>query len=101
MKHRIDISEIPAPNEPFLIEGEGRESALFNVEGKLFATDEECPHAGWKLSEGGLSGSIVPCLLHGAEIDVRNGKCVGGLTCSDVQSYPLEEKDGELFIELD
>ena len=101
MKYRLDIADFPSPGKGVLLEIEGREIALFNVEGKLFAIDDECPHAGWKLSEGELSGSIVTCLLHGAEFDVRSGKCVGGLTCSDVQSYPLEEKDGELFIELD
>ena len=101
MKHRIEIPEMPAPNKGTLVEVGGREIALFNVKGTLFAIDDECPHAGWKLSEGELSGSVVTCLLHGAEFDVRNGKSVGGLTCSDVQCYPLEEKNGELFIELD
>ena len=101
MKHRIEIPEIPELNKGILVEVEGRQIALFNVKGTLFAIDDECPHAGWKLSEGELSGSVVTCLLHGAEFDVRNGKSVGGLTCSDVQCYPLEEKDGEFFIQID
>ncbi len=100
MKYQIDLPNIPQSGNGILIEVEGREIALFNVEGKLFAIDDECPHAGWKLSEGELSGSVVTCLLHGAEFDVKTGECVGGLTCSDVQCYPLEEKDGTLFIEL-
>lgn len=101
MRHRIDIPEIPTSNKGVLIEVEGREIALFNVEGRIFAIDDECPHAGWKLSEGELVGDIVTCLLHGAEFDVKTGKCVGGLTCADVQCFPVEEKDGELYIELD
>ena len=54
MKHRIEIPEIPELNKGILVEVEGRQIALFNVKGTLFAIDDECPHAGWKLSEGEL-----------------------------------------------
>lgn len=101
MKKKINIPNTPSSGEAVLVEVEGQAIALFNVGGKFYAIDDECPHAGWKLSEGELTGNVVTCLLHGAEFDVRNGKCIGGLTCSDVQCYPLEEKNGEFFIEID
>ncbi len=100
MKHRVPPHKIPTSNTGKLIEVQEHEIALFNIGGHFYAVDDECPHAGWRLSEGELTGSVVTCLLHGAKFDVRNGRCVGGFTCADVQCYSVEEKDGALYIEL-
>lgn len=47
--------------------------ALFNVDGKIYALDNTCPHAGGPLGEGTLSGEIVECPWHGWRFNVRTG----------------------------
>lgn len=49
--------------------------ALFNVEGKFYATEDTCKHRGGSLGEGTLDESIVTCPLHGWTYDVTNGNC--------------------------
>jgi nitrite reductase/ring-hydroxylating ferredoxin subunit len=50
-----------------------REVAVFNCEGKFYAVDNVCPHAGGPLSEGQLDGSVVTCPWHGWRFDVCSG----------------------------
>jgi nitrite reductase/ring-hydroxylating ferredoxin subunit len=51
----------------------GREIALFNVGGKIYATTNTCPHAGGPLGEGDLEGTVVTCPWHGWQFDVTTG----------------------------
>lgn len=55
---------------------EGKEVGLFNVEGKIFAIDNLCPHRGGPLSDGRLEGRVVACPWHGWEFDVTTGALV-------------------------
>jgi len=56
------------------VEVEGYGVALFNVNGRIYALDNTCPHAGGPLGEGRLEGSIVTCPWHGWRFDVRTGE---------------------------
>ena len=42
-----DISEIPGGDAKAVKMGEGRSIALFNVDGEIYATDNQCPHMGY------------------------------------------------------
>jgi len=48
--------------------------ALFNVDGKFYALDGICPHAGGPLGEGELQGTVVTCPWHGWQFDVTTGQ---------------------------
>ncbi len=54
---------------------DGKEVALFNVGGEIFALDNTCPHAGGPLGEGSLEATIVTCPWHGWSFDVKTGEC--------------------------
>lgn len=56
------------------VEVEGYGVALFNVEGRIYALDNTCPHAGGPLGEGRLEGDIVTCPWHGWRFNVRTGE---------------------------
>jgi len=55
--------------------GDGREIAVFNVEGTYYAIDNRCPHQGGSLGKGPVEGTIVTCPLHRFKIDLRDGVC--------------------------
>ena len=46
---------------------------LYNVEGRVYAMEDACPHAGVHLSQGQLDGCVVTCLAHGWMFDIRTG----------------------------
>ena len=46
-------------------------------DGRVFATDNQCPHRGGPLSEGVLGNGRVICPLHGWKINLETGRCTG------------------------
>jgi nitrite reductase (NADH) small subunit len=56
------------------VEANGKQIALYNVDGTFYATDNTCLHRGGPLGEGTLNGNKVTCPWHGWEYDVTTGK---------------------------
>ena len=75
----------------------GKEVALFNVDGTIYALDDACAHAGASLGSGKLRGGFVTCPGHGFQYDVRSGFCasISGLR---VASYPVKVVDGKIMV---
>jgi naphthalene 1,2-dioxygenase system ferredoxin subunit len=55
---------------------EGRELALYNIDGEFYATESFCPHRGARLADGILCEHVIECELHGWQFDVRTGECL-------------------------
>jgi NAD(P)H-dependent nitrite reductase small subunit len=66
------VSEI-APGTAKKVEVSGKEIAIFNVDGTLYATSNICPHQGGPLDEGMVEGSTVVCPWHAWAFDVCTG----------------------------
>jgi nitrite reductase (NADH) small subunit len=49
------------------------EVVLLQVEGRLHAVQQACPHRGGPLSEGDQEGCLLYCPLHAWAFDVRTG----------------------------
>ncbi len=45
-----NVSEVPEGEAKAVQMGEGRSITLFNVNGKIYATDNQCPHMGYPLT---------------------------------------------------
>lgn len=73
----VTLAEL-APGRSTTAAIDGKQIALFNVDGTIFATDDSCPHAGSSLGWGVLEGKVVKCRTHGLRFDVTTGKIVGG-----------------------
>ncbi len=83
------VGEIPPGTRKLIMAG-GREIAIFNVAGEVFALLNRCPHEGAPLCRGTLvglmeaaepgryaysrEGEILRCPWHGWEFDIRTGK---------------------------
>ena len=63
-----------APGAAMKLEVNGRELALYNVDGKFFCTSNICPHQGASLSEGMLEGNSIVCPWHAWVFDVTTGQ---------------------------
>ena len=61
------------PGECEVVEVNGTEVALHNINGQFFATGNTCPHHGGPLGEGMLDGDVVTCPWHGWKFNVRTG----------------------------
>jgi nitrite reductase/ring-hydroxylating ferredoxin subunit len=111
------LAEVP-PGSRKLVQVKGRNVALFNVKGELFAVLDRCPHAGASLCAGRLTGlmsapepgryehtrngEILRCPWHGWEFDLRTGKSCAEPNKLWIKNFPVgvaapeELEDGEL-----
>jgi len=71
------ISEIPL-GKMKMVKAGGKDILIVNLDGKYFAMEDKCTHAGGDLSRGSLSGNVVICPRHGAKFDITTGKLVAG-----------------------
>ena len=86
-----------APGEGRTVHIKGREFALYNVEGKFYAMDDQCPHKGGPLGAGMLDQGKIVCPLHGWAFDPESGQCA--LRADKVvKTYPTRVQDGQVEI---
>ena len=49
------------PGQSKIVDVKGKQIALFNIDGELFALDNMCPHEEGSLGEGEIAGYEVTC----------------------------------------
>jgi nitrite reductase (NADH) small subunit len=75
---------------------EGKDVAVFNVDGTFYALDNTCPHRGGPLGEGELEGCAVTCPWHAWTFDLKTGE---SLTDDlKVACYETKVEDGSILI---
>jgi len=84
-----------------LFDIDGLVIAVFYVEGKFYAMEDICTHDGGPVIEGPLNGHEITCPRHGARFDVRTGKPLCMPAFVPIQTFPVEVKDGDIYIDLD
>lgn len=99
----VDFIEIaPAselPNgERLFVEVADRPIVIFNIAGQLFAIGDVCTHDDGPLGDGNLEGHSIVCPRHGAEFDIRNGKVMQMPAVVDIPAYPVQVRDGNIFV---
>jgi nitrite reductase/ring-hydroxylating ferredoxin subunit len=65
------------------------EVAIYNVDGKLFATENICTHEYALLTDGMLEGCVVECPYHQGKFDVSNGKVVEAPPYTSLRTFPV------------
>ena len=79
MSEFFKVTTLPALREgqgrAFTVDG--RELALFLVEGRVYAVENLCPHQHIPvLAEGQLDGLLLTCPMHGWQFDLQTGRHV-------------------------
>ncbi|MFD4820495.1 Rieske (2Fe-2S) protein [Peribacillus butanolivorans] len=104
------------PGERKLIKVDQLEIAIINVDEKIYAFRNECPHQGISMVYGpvtgtmvtsypqeykyGLENEIIKCPLHGWEFDLKTGKSFFSPNQVSLLTYDVkkEEKDIVLYL---
>ena len=79
----------------------GRDIALYNAGGEIFATDNTCTHGQARLCEGFLEGHEIECPVHQGKFDVRTGQPSCAPVTEAIRSYPVRIEGGRVFLALD
>jgi nitrite reductase/ring-hydroxylating ferredoxin subunit/uncharacterized membrane protein len=86
--------------ETLRLEVNGVVIAVARFGSRYHAFQEFCTHRYGPLSEGKLAGDCeVTCPWHGSRFDVRTGRALSGPATVDLRIFPVEIRDGQLWIE--
>ena len=78
----------------------GKEIALYNIDGAIYATDDVCTHAYAKLSDGWLDKGEIECPLHAGRFDVKSGKALCPPVTDDIKTYLVRIVGDDIQIKL-
>jgi 3-phenylpropionate/trans-cinnamate dioxygenase ferredoxin subunit len=93
------LSDIPS-DRGFRIVVDGIGVGLYRVDETIYAMEDACPHAGYPLSEGELSGCVISCRAHGWPFDVRTGFDPDNADGFPVPCFAVEVEGDEIRIDL-
>jgi nitrite reductase/ring-hydroxylating ferredoxin subunit len=96
---RLAAAEDVPPGEGRVVSAEGRDLALFNVDGAFYAIDNACIHRGGPLGEGDLEGRFVSCPWHAWRWDVTTGANANNPAVK-MACFAVAVDDGDVFVEL-
>jgi toluene monooxygenase system ferredoxin subunit len=72
---------------------------LVNLNDKVYAYEDACPHLGTALSEGSLQGKTLTCSTHGWQFDASNGRGINPQTAR-LKSIPVQVENEDIFVEV-
>ena len=95
----VEMDKFKEKNKNMVFKEGKKQVLLIEVNQKVFALDNRCPHEGYPLSEGGTNDScVLTCNWHNWKFDLKTGDCLlGG---DNVQTYPVEVRDDRIIVNL-
>jgi nitrite reductase (NADH) small subunit len=91
--------ELPSGARRVIEINDYEEVLVLNVEGRLYAISNICPHQGAALARGVVEGEVLYCPLHRWGFTLTTGKCLEHAIMR-VPLYTLESKDGDVLLHL-
>jgi len=62
------------PGSHVVVDVDGVDVAVFNIDGEFFAIEDVCTHDGGELACGELEGDVIVCPRHSAKFSLRTGE---------------------------
>ncbi len=83
-----------------LVEIEGKQIAVVNLQGELYAFEDKCTHADWPILGSGLDakdlieGDTITCPRHGARFCLRTGAPLNPPAYEPLTCFPVRIHHG-------
>lgn len=91
------VGQVP-PGRLKRVELAGRLVCLANVDGQIYAVDDDCTHISGPLDQGDLSGCVLECPLHLARFDVRTGQVLRGPAREDLPTFAVQIEGDDVYV---
>ena len=91
-------ADVP-PGKAIAVRVEDRSVALFNHEGRIYATDNQCPHMGYPLIRGRARNGVLQCDWHGWSYAMAGGGCFTG-GCDDLDTFPVDVRGDDIHVKV-
>jgi 3-phenylpropionate/trans-cinnamate dioxygenase ferredoxin subunit len=115
MRHRLGSLDAFPEGGCTVVQVGRRSVGVFNVDGRLYAVRNSCPHHGAPICMGQFGGTMLPsapgelsygmenkvlrCPWHGWEYSIEDGSSVGGIDRSRQVTYPVSIEGDDVVIE--
>jgi nitrite reductase/ring-hydroxylating ferredoxin subunit len=94
-------SEIP-PGEMAVVEVNGKEVAIANLDGEFVCFDNSCTHRGGPLGEGLiLEGGMVECPFHAGQFNMRTGEVVAAPPDEPIATYAVRVDGDDISVAVE
>jgi nitrite reductase/ring-hydroxylating ferredoxin subunit len=112
-EHALGPVEDFPPGSRRIVDLDGRSIGVFNVDGRLYALRNRCPHQGAPLCVGPVaplltatrpgsyvaeSTEVVRCPWHGWEFRLDDGRSWFDPDGTRVHAYPVQVRDGQVVV---
>jgi nitrite reductase (NADH) small subunit len=94
------VGESPKPGEATEAEAGGMAICLANIEGRLAALDNVCPHRQGPLGQGWVEGEAVVCPWHCWAFNTRTGVAEAP-DVGAVRVFPVNVVDGDVLVNVE
>jgi 3-phenylpropionate/trans-cinnamate dioxygenase ferredoxin subunit len=88
------------PGTLAMVQVDGTDILLANVDGAVYATQGICSHEYFELDKGFLTGDSITCALHLSRFDLASGDALDPPAEIPLAVYPVVIDDGQIVLEL-
>ncbi len=87
-------------NQMKLLHINGKRIVVAKTENNYVAFEDRCTHKGGSLAGGAMICGTAQCPWHGSQFDCATGEVKAGPAKEKVATYPINERDGKVYILL-
>jgi nitrite reductase/ring-hydroxylating ferredoxin subunit len=99
---RVPVARLDdlAPGTMLMVQVDGTDILLVNLNGEIRATQGVCSHEYFELDKGFLTGDTLTCALHLSRFDLFSGEALDPPAELPLRVYPVFVEDGQIVLEL-
>ena len=86
------------PGARQLVDVDGSQLVVFNLEGKYYAIEDVCTHDGGQLTGGAVEGDQIICPRHGARFCIRTGAALTAPAYEPTATFPVRIENDEIQV---
>ncbi|MCB1060851.1 MAG: non-heme iron oxygenase ferredoxin subunit [Calditrichaeota bacterium] len=76
------------------------ELAIFQSDGKWYATSDLCSHEDEYLTDGWLEGDCIECPRHGARFSLKTGEALSLPATEPIETFTVEIKGDDVYVSV-
>lgn len=86
------------PGTHKVVDVDGANIVVFNLDGKYYAIEDVCTHDGGQLTGGEIEGDQIVCPRHGARFCIRTGAALTAPAYEPASTFPVRIENGEVQV---
>jgi 3-phenylpropionate/trans-cinnamate dioxygenase ferredoxin component len=86
------------PGARQVVDVDGSQIVVFNLDGKYYAIEDVCTHDGGQLTGGEVEGDQIICPRHGARFCIRTGAALTAPAYEATATFPVRVENGEVQV---